>query len=105
HCVEPNVLLVQIAGIGAGLAAAEAYIDRNEVFRLSHDLPNPLQADTIFQHPPLDQTLVSDRDRDLLLLAARRRLAERHHDASPVRVLPVDRGLDEWRVRDAARRE
>src|SRR6266850_3010307 len=103
-CVEPHVLLADIAGPDAVLAAAESQVDRDVVFRESHDLPNPLQTHAFLEHSALDQALVPEGDRDLLLLDAGRRLAERHHDPAPVGVLAVDRGLDQWGVRDTARR-
>src|SRR6266849_11169346 len=67
-CVEPHVLLAEIARPDAVFAAAESQVDRDFVFRQSHDLPNPLQTHAFLQHPPLDQALVSEGDRDLPLV-------------------------------------
>src|SRR3989441_1145872 len=103
--VESHVFLAEIARPDAVLAATELQVDRDVVFRQSHDLPNPLHAHAFLQHPPLDQALVSEGDRDFLLLDAGRRFAERHHDPTPVGVLAVDRGLDQRRVRDGTRRD
>src|SRR5439155_14197053 len=99
--VQPHVLLAKIAGPHAVLAAAEPQVDRDVVFRPFHDLLNPLQTHTFLQHSPLDQALLAEGDRDLLLVDTLRALAELHHDAAPVRVVAVDGGLDERRVRHA----
>src|SRR5437667_187009 len=42
--VESHVFLAEIARPDAILAATEPQVDRDVVFRQSHDLPNPLQA-------------------------------------------------------------
>src|SRR5437660_5016957 len=101
--VDPYVLLTEVAGEDLLLSAPQPQVDRDGVLLPSHDLPDPLEAHAIPQHAPLDHALVLEQDRDLLLLHARRRLYEGHHDPPPVGVGAVDRGLHERRVRHAAR--
>src|SRR3989454_8862900 len=103
--VEPHVLLAEIAGPDAVLAAPDPQVDGDVVFRLSHDLAQTLQLDVVLQHPTLDHALVAERDRDLVLLDAGGRFTERHHDPAPVGIGADDRGLDQRRVRDTAGRE
>src|SRR5437762_14047177 len=93
--VDPHVLLAEVTGPDAVLAAAEAQVDRDLVLSASHDLANPLQAHAFPQHTVLDEPLAAEGDRDLVLLHPRGRFPQRHHDPSPVRVGPVERGLDE----------
>src|SRR6267143_4951581 len=96
--VDPYVLLAEVAGPDVLLPAPQSEVDRDRVLLPSHDLADPLEAHAFPQHAPLDHPFVLEEDRDLLLLHARRRLAERHHDAPPIGVGAVHRGLHERRV-------
>src|SRR5262245_31325812 len=82
--VQPDVLLAEIARPDRLLAPAQAEVDRDRVLPGSHDLVNSLGTHALAEHPALDQRLVVEADGDLVLIDARRRLAERHHDAAPV---------------------
>src|SRR5262249_62330705 len=77
--VEPHVLLAQITGPDAVLAAPQPQIDRDVVFPTLHDLLNPLRTYTFLLHPPLEQELIDAGDGHLILLDPRRALADRHH--------------------------
>src|SRR6266550_5191262 len=48
--VEPHVLLAQIARPDPVLTAAQAEIDRDLIFRQSHDLPNALDTHAFLLH-------------------------------------------------------
>src|SRR5262249_33218606 len=82
--IEPYVLLAEIAGPRSVLAPAQAEVDRDLIFRRSHDLPNALQTHAFLLHPPLDQALLAEGDGDLARIDPGRRLAEGHHDPAPV---------------------
>src|SRR5438309_7781532 len=99
--VDAHVLLAQVAGPDAVLAAAETQVDRDLVLPAPHDLPDALQAHALAQQAALDDPLAAEGDGHLVLLDPRRGLAEGHHDPPPVRVGAVERGLDERRIRDA----
>src|SRR5213082_1807734 len=101
--VDPYVLLAEVAGEDLLLSAPQPQVDRDGVLLPCHDLADPLEAHAVPQHAPLDDPLVLKEDRDLLLLHARGRLAEGHHDPPPVGVSAVDRALHQRRVRHAAR--
>src|SRR5438093_9321916 len=103
--VDPHVLLAEVTGPDAVLAAAEAQVDRDLVLSPSHDLPDALQAHPFPQHAALDEPLAAEGDGHLVLLHPRRRLAEGHHGPPPGRTGAVERGLHERRVRHAPRRE
>src|SRR6267142_3494804 len=87
--VEPHVFFAEIAGPDPILAAAQPEIDRELVLLSTHDLADALQAHAFSEHAALDQRLLAERDADLVLVHPRRRLAQRHHDASPVGIRPV----------------
>src|SRR5262245_31621583 len=103
--VDPHVLLAEVAGPDPLLAASKPQIDRDRVLRLAHRLADPIEAGAFSQGTALDQRLVVEENRHPVLVHLRRGLAERHHDAPPVRVLAVDGRLHERRVRDATRGE
>src|SRR5687768_15388431 len=102
--VDSHVLLGEVARPDALIAASEPEVDDDLVLRTSHDLANALQTHAFPQHAALDHLFVVEGDGHLVLLDARRRLAQRHHDAPPVGILAVDGRLHEGGVRHAARR-
>src|SRR5207249_3988573 len=69
--VDPHVLLAEVTGPDAVLAAAEAQVDRDLVLSPSHDLPDALQAHPFPQHAALDEPLAAEGDGHLVLLHPR----------------------------------
>ena len=84
------------------LARAQAQVDGNGVLRPAHHLVDLLEPCALAQHAALDDGLVAEGDAHPRLFHARGRLSERHHDAPPVGVLPVDGRLHQRGVRHAA---
>src|SRR5215467_1030851 len=93
--VDPYVLLGEIRGPHVILAPAEPEVDDHRIFPLTHDVADPFQPSVRSRRPPIDEWLVPDGDPHTVSGDARGRLAERHHDASPVGVGAVERRFDE----------
>src|SRR3989304_6324434 len=55
--VDPDVLLAQVTGQDALLAAAEAQVDRDRVLRPRHDLAQAVEPRALAEHPALDEPL------------------------------------------------
>src|SRR5438045_8485160 len=84
--VDPYVLLAEVAGEDLLISAPEPEVDRDGVLLPGHDLADPLEAHAVPQHAPLDDPLVLNDDRALLLLHAPGRLAGGPHDPPPARI-------------------